>query len=1809
MVLAELCDGAEDGVMGKPTSDDIEPPSDDSNTGEGDAPGSDASDGSEEEEEVECLHPTSLVDVILEGASDLLTLEEAYTSLTLRLRESVYEMGPATLSAHASFDQVYRPILDEAPAIVRAMQRDLHRLMGRVPNTETDQSSSPFRGLVASSPSQYPPSPVKSPRKGYTAAEVMYRREAAGVGCSVLRFLACIFNSPRMFVCFTEADLLALLDQVLVIFRSPSLPTPSPKRTYTLAMIVLSQLNLPAAWVRPMEKKVVASVELALNSVGLGQNAIKDPSPIRKEAFNAMANLLAAYPDVFFSSYQSLLPICLRSLAHNNPTVRRSASAAAAAFVSSKLRLLENADLNRADTSEWTKTRAMVAKSETFVSNFLKAPLKVAGKLVYDSNGDKKTEWSPLQNMFRQTVGSADEVAWACSTWAMLVSLMGHAYNTSSQVQEIDHIMDRSLQPSTNSVRPTLASAAWQHAIYAYLQAGSSVTVTDDARIVRSYNAFAASSQQDVASRLKAILLPANLALKQANDSINFTRSLVAHAEFNGEQRWSWQRGEKNKRLAWMVTCGMSAPAMVYAYTVVALSHEDVPAREVSRVSGLPSSDGMVNDQSPEERSMPRLDRTFELILNPLLKQFFSINGVDLLKNQGWQILEAITAPAPATGLSVPPLERLLFKRYLSGEVLGLDKVTPEVIRMFEADQIKASEIPAWGKAWVSMRLGKLLSLFQDAFDGIRGISDLAAVEWVTNADGLVILPATLSRVWANLLRALAAINTPDSPNPLFPFALKFITQHILNIFTRDPASFVPVCLLNSSGKSTLNSDAVRLGVTLHLYNTATEVLGEGVFSTTRIDVQVRPGEVQPAFIDKAFGNPTPAGCILGQVLRSKLFTSPMEPKVRSLFQSLIGTLLADGSAREVGTRLLGEVTNGMPWIFEATEEMHLDVWRLVALKWADVIDLQPSDTVSQTNHTGSLLVSLLSCPFRSRDAASVWYSAAPVEALEAWDALLKVTVLRFRAKRAGSNLGVLETLSAHLGDFIRVDNDDEDSEATRKRRASATALHCLAAGTSWITLVPTEHYHASHFSINENYVPSDFFALVDQALCDAYSLDVAPAAKLIDSLTTLFSALPPDSVADVLDPLRPSLRAWMGDAECRISGDLGDAVDNLYIAVLGALTRAIEAGAIEASSEAMDAYIDMYAPRLSRAQSRVVPLAFRDMWHRAFQPLGAVDYSDDVAGFLQDVLTAVPGLVIAEGLESLDTESQSIYPYAETLEPVLRAAEPEMVVEATPEPVEPVEPVEVMEEVSEEIKDVVEDSIEEVAEPEPIEVEEPEEPIEVPPPVVSAPNTRRRRRNAPEADDLEIIDAPPLVAPTPSTRRRRNVAAEVPAAPEPLIPSVDYDADVSQNTKATRQRRKSELIPQSSSPVEAVAATDDVFGPAAIPAARRLRRKTRRSKSDANVAATPVAPSSPLLVPTSTPVVAAGDDTIIAETDIESPEADADAEPFHTPTATPTPSQAERPSLFSSASRWLRKVPSLGVLFNAQQQHEHEADVAVPASSSEPDAASLATKQRRKRRRESAFDEGIPEEVTVSRNASPSPPARDGLSPTQLATPVVPAAASGRATRSVSRGKRTAAAEEPPSTATARGKRTRRRTRSVQSEEEEDELLLSPQSAAEQRREEELSIAHAAQVLEAAAAAEASESGMFSDAPGDTTVTRTPVRRGTAALRRSSRSTSASSEASAVVPAADEHDAAPAEPDHDHLLPSPYRRTATQARVLAMVQEASNNEAAIANMDIEGVTELMATLDRLRKLAEANIVARAQEASEARRRKRQRVE
>ena len=410
--------------------------------------------GSEEEEEIEqdgALAMGSLVKIVLDGAEDLLTLEEAYKTLALRLRQRI-PLGEdycSDVSKH-EMEVALRPIKDEAPAMVRSLHRDMQRLLGKVPNAEfssPDRSPSPFKGLMPLHDStpinrRHTPSPtpalssdtkeVKAARQGYTEAEVRYRRESAGVGQAAIGMLGLIFERQPISSCFTEADMRSLLEVLLMIPRTPNMPTPNPKRTYFAAAVVLSTLRIPFACVNPIREKIVKAIEsMTSDTFGSAGIPIRDQN-FKKEVYNAIAHLMREYPSIFFAYYAELLAPSLRALTSTSVIVRNRASCAVTAFAAAKIQIRKQArekalqEQTTGACAEWVRLRQAVSKSEVFVSNHLKRVQPVAGRTVYTQEGERRTEWLAIDKLIKEKMTS--DVYWGCAVWASLVTLVGEQY-------------------------------------------------------------------------------------------------------------------------------------------------------------------------------------------------------------------------------------------------------------------------------------------------------------------------------------------------------------------------------------------------------------------------------------------------------------------------------------------------------------------------------------------------------------------------------------------------------------------------------------------------------------------------------------------------------------------------------------------------------------------------------------------------------------------------------------------------------------------------------------------------------------------------------------------------------------------------------------------------------------------------------------------------------------------------------------------------------------------------------------------------------------------------------------------------------------------------------------------------------------------------------------------------------------------------------------------------------------------------------------------------------------------------------------
>ncbi|WVQ73257.1 hypothetical protein IAR50_002825 [Cryptococcus sp. DSM 104548] len=1181
-----------------------------------DAAGAVEGDGaSSEEEEVEeegGLSISSLIDIVLNGAENLLTLEEAYNVLLLRLRHHVPTEDDMLLTPEqeVSLRDATQPIRDEAPALVRAFQRDVLRLLGKPPSSEpamNNLEASPFRELEPKetpSRGRFTPSPspdednFRPSRQGYNGPEIRYRREASGVGAAVLRFLAFVVHNTCISSCFSDVDLQTILELVLTITRTPRLPTPNPKRTYFLCVTFLTQIRLPPAAVTAVKDKLVnATLKAVQDEFRLKMSGVQPdkagPGGTKKEGLHAIANLLSAYPLVFFPAYAELLPNCLRALySPNNPT-RYRAGMAVNAFARAKLAYLEHA-LKSGEKSVWDRANTLCKKTEFFVISHLTGAYKPASSSapINRKDGVKRTEWSLLEDKFKMTVGSNNDVHWACITWASLVTLMGSAYPNSGTLRDqYDNIIDHSVRRTTNSYRPLLARVAWNHAIHAYFSYGATTTILPSGKVVRSFNVFSAAREMSVDRLVEQLQMPINHALDDVLNSGNCTICKV-----DAEDHLLWKRSEKLKRLAWSKTVTKSATALFYAYVGMALHNEDIPAKDMSVINGLPSSDAE-DDASMsltlDQRRRPLLDQTWDKVVYPIFYKIFRVCGIDDLTTYGWDLLEALTLPKAGEDDSWS-LDALVNTSFRGSEALDVEKDKDEHLRdlsqHLERIELKPSDVPSYGQSWIAARLGKWCTLFKNALASIHCINLPASTEWVKDDAGLPLIPIPLSGVWTNLLTALKHLmdNPTDQNKPVIVSGMRVITAVMIEVWQTPPGEITPMSLMNEAGKLKVSEDRLRIGITSHLFETCSKVLG------SNMTVKLAPGQESPLGLlpyaltalgaddtEPSLKTTTCAGYLLGQILRAEFLTAPNEiGSLRAPFMQLVKKVLRVGLKGD-WKKILGGLTLAEPFLLQKYEELHMDIWRMTADEWNRRTEEDNSQSQigqsdrTPTNHTGNLLVSLLTDPWRNSRADSNWHTHATEADLTIWQSLLSCTIQRFKAKKAVVHSGILETLAAHLHDYI-------EAPACF---VSPMTLKCLALAISNISFrSEATNSQSSPWHAGDNYVPEDFLALVAKSLQMAHDqrteVSTEALVPFFTSIKSMIERLPGTFTVAVVGPLNQALRPWMEDKE--VGKDLSLALDGLNKAFLGAFARAT---AERIDCESLQLFVDTFSGRALRPQ------------------------------------------------------------------------------------------------------------------------------------------------------------------------------------------------------------------------------------------------------------------------------------------------------------------------------------------------------------------------------------------------------------------------------------------------------------------------------------------------------------------------------------------------------------------------------------------------------------------------------------------------
>jgi hypothetical protein len=453
----------------------------------------------------------------------------------------------------------------------------------------------------------------------------------------------------------------------------------------------------------------------------------------------------------------------------------------------------------------------------------------------------------------------------------------------------------------------------------------------DDGTVIASYRPFPQTTTGDFTDRIRTIQMPVDLSMALATAPESAT-TIVKDGQL------SWERVEKSKKTKWMLYTGLGAAAVVYAYSGTALFHQDLPAKEVTAVSGLPSSDGpQLSDADKEEATNDRLDKAWERVVRPIIQAYGTLKAVDRLKLNGWLMLDAITSSTLANVDSPRwSLERLLSTRYLDGEVFAVEKekadkekALADLLDALERAPVRANDIPSWGSSWIVRRLDDLLDLFQDMLSGLNGIADVSQVKWMRDEHTNPVMPLSLMKIWSNLLRAIAGTSR-ESPSYLA--ALNSVTKHLVQIFMRDPATYVPISALNVDGTTRVDADTIRFSLFISLLDSALNILGRDAVGATRIP-RNHEDEVGAKIADMAFGGDsarqsTMAGCLLGQLLHTTVLSFPLNQPATVAFSNVVGKLLNVGCVPGFSGKLLGDITNQMPFLFEDHEELQLIVWR-----------------------------------------------------------------------------------------------------------------------------------------------------------------------------------------------------------------------------------------------------------------------------------------------------------------------------------------------------------------------------------------------------------------------------------------------------------------------------------------------------------------------------------------------------------------------------------------------------------------------------------------------------------------------------------------------------------------------------------------------------------------------------------------------------------------------------------------------------------------------------------------------------------------
>ncbi|KAG8882417.1 hypothetical protein FRB98_003723 [Tulasnella sp. 332] len=252
-------------------------------------------------------------------------LTEAYGTLGSRLRAHFKGSGGVELTSDVV---ALSPLKTHAEDLAKVFVRDMGKPITDPGSLSSDSSDESFTDTsstqsadeltVPGEPSSSPIGATKKPKKkGVSAAQITYARDAFMLTQAAIRTVATILSSPVLYGCFSDSSLSTILQVLLAIPLAPKLYTPNARKTTMLAMWCLQNQRLSEAALRPSVNDFIEALARAIRGE-LGKEGKKGAAC---EALLAVQVMCRDHPALFLPhAHPLLVPILERCLPNANNT-------------------------------------------------------------------------------------------------------------------------------------------------------------------------------------------------------------------------------------------------------------------------------------------------------------------------------------------------------------------------------------------------------------------------------------------------------------------------------------------------------------------------------------------------------------------------------------------------------------------------------------------------------------------------------------------------------------------------------------------------------------------------------------------------------------------------------------------------------------------------------------------------------------------------------------------------------------------------------------------------------------------------------------------------------------------------------------------------------------------------------------------------------------------------------------------------------------------------------------------------------------------------------------------------------------------------------------------------------------------------------------------------------------------------------------------------------------------------------------------------------------------------------------------------